>query len=99
MTETGVSVAFTVRAMDAGPVWLQRKVPVDPAIQATELLQQLFEYGTTLLLENIADVWTGRAALLAAKQVRHSSRTLLGKHKHCQEDSRLLKNRELQDLK
>ena len=44
--ETGVSVAFTVRAMDAGPVLAQERVNVDADVQAPELLRDLFTRGT-----------------------------------------------------
>ena len=44
--ETGVSVAFTVRAMDAGPVLAQERVVVDADVQAPELLHELFRRGT-----------------------------------------------------
>ena len=44
--ETGVSVAFTVRAMDAGPVLAQERVAVDADVQAPELLRNLFKRGT-----------------------------------------------------
>ena len=46
MRETGVSVAFTVRAMDAGPVLAQERVGVDANVQAPELLRDLFNRGT-----------------------------------------------------
>ncbi len=46
MRETGVSVAFTVRAMDAGPVLAQERVRVDADVQAPELLRDLFKRGT-----------------------------------------------------
>lgn len=67
--ESGVSVAFTVRAMDAGPVYLQRKMTLDMAIQAPELLQLLFDSGTDLFLSGLAHVWTGKAAEIAIDQV------------------------------
>ena len=44
--ETGVSVAFTVRAMDAGPVLAQERVAIDADVQAPELLRDLFKRGT-----------------------------------------------------
>ena len=44
--ETGVSVAFTVCAMDAGPVLAQERISVDPNMQAPQLLQDLFDRGT-----------------------------------------------------
>ena len=69
VAETGVSVAFTVRAMDAGPILAQRRVQVDPSIQAPQLLQQLFDQGTEILLENLPEVWSGRGAEMARPQV------------------------------
>ena len=72
MSETGVSVAFTVRAMDAGPVLAKERVPVDGAVQAPELLSDLFRRGAALLLRHLPDVWAGRAAELATPQVQSS---------------------------
>lgn len=46
VVETGVSVAFTVRAMDAGPILAQERIAVDPDIQAPLLLENLFHRGT-----------------------------------------------------
>ena len=61
-SETGVSVAFTVRAMDAGPVLAQQAVAVDPNIQAPQLLSHLFSIGTDLLVDKLPSVWSGQAA-------------------------------------
>ncbi len=44
--ETGVSVALTVRAMDAGPVLAQERIGVDADVRAPELLRDLFKRGT-----------------------------------------------------
>ena len=78
-SETGVSVAFTVRAMDAGPVLAQEAVPVDADIQAPELLRQLFSLGTRLLVERLPQVWSGEATALARPQASFplSSNSLL----------------------
>jgi len=38
-------VAFTVRAMDAGPVLAAERVPVDDNVQAPQLLEDLFGRG------------------------------------------------------
>lgn len=54
--ETGVSVAYTVLACDAGPVLAQRRVAPGDDIQAPQLLEQLFSQGTELLLERIDSV-------------------------------------------
>ncbi|EIE21613.1 Methionyl-tRNA formyltransferase [Coccomyxa subellipsoidea C-169] len=66
--ETGVTVAFTVRAMDAGPVLAQERVAVDEDIQAPELLADLFKRGSDLLLSRLPDVWSGIAAQQATPQ-------------------------------
>lgn len=67
--ETGVSVAFTVRAMDAGPVVAQEVVAVNLNVQAPELLRHLFARGTQLLLDALPRVWSGEAAKVATPQV------------------------------
>ncbi|KAG2430426.1 hypothetical protein HXX76_009951 [Chlamydomonas incerta] len=76
--ETGVSVAYTVLACDAGPVLAQQRVAVDPDIQAPELLTQLFGLGTQLLLDRLPDVWAGRGQQLAVpqdeRQVLHAAK-------------------------
>lgn len=66
--KTGVSVAFTVRACDAGPVLAQQSRQIDDVIQAPELLQELFQQGTELLLINLPHVWTGQAGQQAQPQ-------------------------------
>lgn len=55
-----MSVAFTVRAMDAGPVLAREAVAVCADVQAPELLHDLFERGTRLLLQHLPNVWSGR---------------------------------------
>jgi methionyl-tRNA formyltransferase len=65
---TGVSVAFTVLACDAGPVFLQEQVSVPEDEQAPQLLQRLFKQGAQLLVNNIDRVWTGEAAQVAWQQ-------------------------------
>lgn len=56
---SGVSVLYTVKEMDAGPLLAQQEISVDPTIQAPELLYQLFDIGTDLLLSRLHDVWDG----------------------------------------
>ena len=65
---TGVSLLYTVRAMDAGPILAQKKVPIDPEVQAPQLLEALFEQGTQLLLDNLELVWAGMAPLASQPQ-------------------------------
>lgn len=65
---TGVSVAFTVLACDAGPIFLQEQVAVPEDEQAPQLLERLFKQGAQLLISNIDRVWTGEAAEVAWQQ-------------------------------
>lgn len=65
---TGVSVAFTVLACDAGPIFLQESSSVQEDEQAPQLLDQLFKQGAQLLVNNIDRVWTGEAAQVAWQQ-------------------------------
>eukprot|EP00171_Calliarthron_tuberculosum_P014691 IDg14691t1 len=55
--ETGVTVAWTVLALDAGPVLVQRLVRPEPDEAAPELLARLLALGTDALLETLPAVW------------------------------------------
>ncbi len=59
--ETGVSVAFTQLALDAGPVLAQRRVTPGPDETAPELLARLCALGTEALLDSLPSVWDGTA--------------------------------------
>ncbi|GBG88771.1 hypothetical protein CBR_g48389 [Chara braunii] len=65
---SGVSVAFTVLAMDAGPILAQEEVIIDDEIKAPELLENLFRLGTALLLQELPAVFSGDAAKRAKPQ-------------------------------
>ncbi|KAG0455124.1 hypothetical protein HPP92_024130 [Vanilla planifolia] len=67
-TETGVSIAYTVRALDAGPVIAQQKVEVDGGIKAPELLLELFHLGANLLIHEIPSILDGTAKFKAQAQ-------------------------------
>ena len=45
-TKVGVSLLYTVKEMDAGPIIAQETVHIDNGIQADELLFHLFAKGT-----------------------------------------------------
>ncbi|OMO73409.1 hypothetical protein COLO4_27119 [Corchorus olitorius] len=49
--ETGVSLAFTVRALDAGPVIARERLEVDDQIKAPDLLALLFAEGAPITPE------------------------------------------------
>ncbi|KAL6780448.1 MTF1 [Auxenochlorella protothecoides x Auxenochlorella symbiontica] len=68
LTQTGVSVLYSVREMDAGPVLAQAAYEIPEDVQAPELTQRLFELGTRLLLDALPDVWAGMGPSLALPQ-------------------------------
>uniref|UniRef100_A0A7N0V6L5 methionyl-tRNA formyltransferase n=1 Tax=Kalanchoe fedtschenkoi TaxID=63787 RepID=A0A7N0V6L5_KALFE len=67
-TETGVSLAFTVRALDAGPVIAVRRMAIDDEVKAPDLLASLFDQGSELLIQEIPSLFDGSAILKAQPQ-------------------------------
>lgn len=78
VAETGVSLALTVLAMDAGPILHQEIFPVPLEMQAPRLLAELFELGALRLLQVLPDYFNGSlqsraqddAAATKAKKIR-----------------------------
>ncbi|KAF9623427.1 hypothetical protein IFM89_003011 [Coptis chinensis] len=66
--ETGVSLVYTVRAMDAGPVIACERVEVDDHVKAPELLVLLFDQGSKLLIRELPSILDGSARLKAQEQ-------------------------------
>ncbi|KAG6742047.1 hypothetical protein POTOM_055331 [Populus tomentosa] len=66
--ETGVSLAFTVRALDAGPVIANETLEVDDQIKAPDLLALLFLEGSKLLIHELPSILDGSARLKAQPQ-------------------------------
>lgn len=66
--ETGVSLAFTVRALDAGPVIAYETLEVDDQIKAPDLLALLFLEGSKLLIHELPSILQGSARLKAQPQ-------------------------------
>lgn len=66
--ETGVSLAFTVRRLDAGPVISCQRIYVDDQIKAPELLELLFARGSELLLCELPSIFDGSAKRKAKEQ-------------------------------
>jgi methionyl-tRNA formyltransferase len=60
LEETGVSLMRLVPEMDAGPVYAQKRIPLDGAETKFQLAQKLLEEGSKLLLENLDDILAGR---------------------------------------
>ena len=65
---TGVTVAYTVLEMDAGPVVRRVERPLDGSEKHVDLLRELFATGAEALLEALPSVWTGEAASAATPQ-------------------------------
>ncbi|WVZ69249.1 hypothetical protein U9M48_018064, partial [Paspalum notatum var. saurae] len=68
VAETGVSLAYTVRALDAGPVIACEKFSVDECIRAPELLGILFDIGSKLLINELPSILDGSAKEKAQPQ-------------------------------
>ena len=68
--ETGVTVAQTVRAMDAGPIVMQVPWRVSEQVKAPELLAQLFEVGAKELIRLLPDYFSGRCVLREQEHAR-----------------------------
>nr|AKF43293.1 protein pigment defective 194 [Pelargonium tetragonum] len=66
--ETGVSLAFTVRALDAGPVIAYERFAVDDQIKAPELLELLFSIGSKLLIRELPSIFDESAKVKAQTQ-------------------------------
>ncbi|XP_020239615.1 uncharacterized protein LOC109818535 [Cajanus cajan] len=76
--ETGVSLAFTVRALDAGPIIATETVEVDDQIKAPDLLELLFHKGSKLLIGELPSILDG-SAIVKAQSQDHSKATLAPK--------------------
>src|SRR5262249_15279929 len=63
--ETGVSIMQLDEGMDTGPVFLERRVAIDPDETAGELLERLAPIGAGALLEVIASIAAGTARAVA----------------------------------
>lgn len=67
---TGVSIARTVRAMDAGPLVAQVEFRPGDSIKAPELLARLFEMGAQKIVEILPDYFAGRVELVEQNHER-----------------------------
>ncbi|MEW5317523.1 MAG: hypothetical protein WDW38_008811 [Sanguina aurantia] len=68
VSETGVTLAYTVLRCDAGPVLAQRLIHPDPDVQAPDMLASLFQLGAGLLLDELPSVFDGTARSRAVPQ-------------------------------
>lgn len=68
VTETGVSLVYTVRALDAGPIIASERMKIDNSIKAPELLAALFNLGSKLLIRELPSIFDGSARSKAIPQ-------------------------------
>ena len=66
--EGGVSLAYSVLEMDAGPVLASCPLPLPPEANAHEVLDRAFAVGTDLLLDNLPGALSGEARARAREQ-------------------------------
>jgi methionyl-tRNA formyltransferase len=77
--ETGVSIMQLDEGMDTGPVFLERRVAIDPEETAGELLERLAPIGAAALLEAIAAITSGTARAVAQDHAIASHAPMLAK--------------------
>jgi methionyl-tRNA formyltransferase len=77
--ETGVSIMQLDEGMDTGPVFLERRVAIDPEETAGELLERLAPIGAAALLEAIAAITSGTAHAVAQDHAIASHAPMLAK--------------------
>lgn len=58
--ETGVTILFTVKAMDSGPLVYQESVALPENETAPELLERMFDLGATRLVEILPSILLGK---------------------------------------
>jgi methionyl-tRNA formyltransferase len=77
--ETGVSIMQLDEGMDTGPVFLERRVAIDPDETAGELLERLAPIGAKALLEVLASIAAGTAHAVAQDHPHASHAPMLAK--------------------
>jgi methionyl-tRNA formyltransferase len=77
--ETGVSIMQLDEGMDTGPVLLERRVAIDPAETAGELLARLAPIGAQALIDAIAAIEAGTARAIAQDHPHASHAPMLAK--------------------
>ncbi len=68
--DTGVTILFTVRAMDAGLILLQEKTQLPPHETAPDLLVRLFQLGANRLVDILPHVFAGTVTTMEQDSTR-----------------------------
>ncbi len=77
--ETGVAIMHLDEGMDTGPVYLERRVALDPDETSGELLARLAPIGAAAMLEVVAALAAGTAQAVAQDHARASHAPMLAK--------------------
>src|SRR5690606_30215840 len=78
-TETGVCIMQLDEGMDTGPVYLERRVAIDPDETSGELLARLAPIGAEAMLEVIAAMEAGTARAVPQDHARATHARMLTK--------------------
>lgn len=76
---SGVTVLYTVKEMDAGPIVDQATYDVGENVTSPELLDALFRLGTERLVACLPGVWDGRVSIGMSREQAHGEATHAGK--------------------
>lgn len=77
--ETGVSIMYMVKELDAGDVILQKRTPIGPQENAQELTQRLAELGAEALLEAVAALAAGTAGRIPQDPAQQTYASMLSR--------------------
>lgn len=78
-TETGVSIMYMAKELDAGDVILQKRTPIGAEENAQELTQRLADLGAEALSETVAALANGTAVRTPQDESKQSYASMLSK--------------------
>lgn len=78
-TETGVSIMYMAKELDAGDVILQKSTSIGETEDAQELTRRLAELGAEALSETVKALGDGTAARIPQDHEKHTYAPMLGK--------------------
>jgi len=69
-SKTGVTLLFSTLAMDAGPIFIQDSLPLDPQIKSSKLLENLMMHGAKLFVKNYRKVFNSNIHLVEQEHLQ-----------------------------